>query len=565
MVRCLLLGLLLGRAEATAVSDRPNILLILVDDVGYADVGAFAAPALGTAVDRLFYETPRLDQLARDGIRFTQFYTATVCSPTRASLLTGRMSNRMGLWDAYATVSTAFARSGKSVPPGAHPLDYEPWDVSNLSRTDRAMTVPVAATVLREVQTIPQALTGYHTAMIGKWHLGSHNHEGHRPQDSGFHEVLAYFDGGGSSYHRPFQAKAARSAEWDHPGEPLDPAPDYLSDDIAERVNRFLTRRAAQHAAEPFFLYVSHPAAHQPIQSRTDDLAHFQQKAVAGGWAGHVNPAYAGVLKGMDRSIGAILDRLHELGLSENTVVVFLSDNGGHPRETRNTPLRGGKSMLYEGGIRVPMIVRWPGHAQPGSVCDVPTEVSDLYPTLMEIAGLDTADFHADPTTDGESLQPLLADPTNQQHGYSREAFYWFYGKRGYPGLHDFSSWAALRRGDYKLHFDYQGKVELYDLAADVGETSNLARVEPQRALDMLDELTAWLQANCPPVYLPAPNPEFDPNGPLPFGPYVPLPQLRAELQRLARMAAEPSGVLVETAIYKRVDGRDLHLFSKEP
>ncbi len=518
-----------ARAETTLVS-KPNILLILVDDVGYADVGAFAARIQNTSTGKLFYETPRIDQLAREGTMFTQFYACTVCSPTRASLLTGKMSNRLGMWDAYATVSTTLEKTGKPVPPGAHILDYEPWDVSGLSRTDRAMTIPLASTALHDVKTIPQGLTGYHTAFIGKWHLGSHNHEGYRPQDRGFQEVLAYFDGGGSTYYRPFKANGAKTKGWEMPGEPLDPAPDYLSDDIAARVNRFLTERATKHAAEPFFLYVAHPAAHQPIQSRADDLAYFKEKAASGEWVGYKNPAYAGVLKGMDRSIGAMLDKLDELGLRENTVVVFLSDNGGHPKETRNAPLRGGKSMLYEGGIRVPMIVRWPGKTKPGATCDVIADVADIYPTLMEIAGVDYGDFQADKTADGKSLLPLFTDLSNAQHLYPRESFYWFYGKLGYGGFHNFSSWAALRQGNYKLHYDYQGKVELYNIAEDISETNNLAQSRPQVALQMLDQLTGWLKANCQPAHLPAPNPDYDPSKPSPYGAYVSLEELRNSL-----------------------------------
>jgi arylsulfatase A-like enzyme/dienelactone hydrolase len=544
---------------------KPNILLILVDDVGYADVGAFAARIQNTTTDQLFYETPRLDQLAREGMMFTQFYACTVCSPTRASLLTGKMSNRLGMWDAYATVSTTLEKTGKPVPPGAHFLDYDPRDVSGMSRTNRAMTVPLAATALHGAKTIPQGLTGYHAAFIGKWHLGSHNHAGFRPQDRGFQEVLAYFDGGGSSYHRPFLAVAAATKQWDLPGDPLDPAQDYLSDDIAARVNRFLEQRATKHAGEPFFLYLAHPAAHQPIQARADDLAYFKQKAERGDWIGYNSPAYAGVLKGMDRSIGQILDKLDELGLSANTAVIFISDNGGHPRETRNAPLRGGKSMLYEGGIRVPMIVRWPGKTKPGTTCDVTSDVADIYPTLMEVAGVDYADFKADKSTDGQSLLPLFTDLKNTQRGYPRESFYWFYGKLGYGGFHNFSTWAALRQGDYKLHFDYQGKVELYNIGEDVSETKDLVRAQPQRALEMLDQLTGWLSANCNPAHLPAPNPAFDPKGPLPYGPYVPLEQLRAELQASATPAVPQAGFTSETVVYKKAGDRELRLHVEKP
>ena len=236
----------------------------------------------------------------------------------------------------------------------------------------------------------------------------------------------------------------------------------------------------------------------------------------------------------MDRSIGQMIDKLDALGLSENTLVILASDNGGHPRETSNAPLRGGKSMLYEGGIRVPMIVRWPGRIRAGAVSDVPTEVADVYPTLMEVAGANYDDFKSDPSTDGQSLVPLFTDPDNSRGGYTRGTFHWFYGKQGYGGFHNFATWAALRKGDFKLHFDYQGKVELYNIAEDLSEAHNLAPTRPELALEMLDELTGWLNANCSPAHLPEPNPDHDPAGPLPYGPYIPLEQLRASLSAQA-------------------------------
>ena len=278
---------------------------------------------------------------------------------------------------------------------------------------------------------------------------------------------------------------------------------------------------------------MAHPACHGPIQSRADDLAYFEKKANIPGLISHKNPEYAGLVKGMDRSIGEILDKLDELKLSDNTVVIFISDNGGHPIFTRNTPLRGGKSMLYEGGVRVPMIVRWIGNTKPGMVCDVPSDIADIYPTLMEIAGVDYSDFKADKTTDGKTLTPLFTDLTNSKNAYKRNEFYQFYGKLGYPGFHNFATWASLRKGNYKLHYDYQGKVELYNIDEDITEQNDLVRTNPKLAHDMLVQLTDWLQTNCNKAYLPDPNPLFDPNGELPFGPYITLEQLKDSLTNI--------------------------------
>lgn len=517
-------------AGNTNNTERPNILLILVDDVGYTDIGAFATHLTNASPEQLFYETPNIDQLAREGTMFTQFYACSVCAPSRASLMTGKMNNRMGMWDAYATVKTTFGKSGKPVPDGCHILDNEPWDEYNYSKTDRGVSVPLAATALHDVKTIPQGLTGYHSAFIGKWHLGSHNHEGYRPEDQGFDETLAYFDGGGSGYYRPFTANAAFTKEWDKPGIELSPPQNYLSDDIAHRTNIFLEERVNNHPDEPFFLYLAHPACHDPVESRADDLAYFEKKLITPDLIGHKNPEYAGLIKGMDRSIGAVLNKLEQLKLSDKTVVIFISDNGGHLVHTRNTPLRGGKSMLYEGGIRVPMIVRWPGKTKPGSKCDITSDIADIYPTLMEIAGINYSDFKADKTTDGESLMTLFSDLENTKNSYTRNEFYQFYGKMGYTGFHNFATWASLRMGDYKLHYDYHGKVELYNIAEDISETNDLVKNNPKLAYELLIQLTNWLKANCNEAYLPVPNPNFDSTRELPYGEYVPLEELKAFL-----------------------------------
>jgi len=512
--------------------EKPNIVLMMVDDAGYSDIGSFAAQINGASTDKLYYETPRLDAFARQGIMFTQFYVCSVCAPTRASLLTGKMNNRMGMWDAYANVRTTYEKTGKPVPPGGHILDNQPWLEYKYSQTDRGVSIPDAATALHDVKTIPQGLTGYHSVFIGKWHLGSHNHVGYRPHDLGFDQVLAYFDGGGSGYYNwPFTQGAGSQKYWDDPGEELDPVLNYVSDDVGQRVCDYLTERSVNHPDKPFFLYVAHPACHAPIQPRADDLKYFEDKTENKGFLGHTDPKYAALLYGMDRSVGAILDKIDELGLDQNTAVLFLSDNGGHPRWTKATPLRGGKSMLYEGGVRVPLVIRHPSLTTAGGKCDVPADVSDLYPTLMDIAGVDYSDYKADATTDGQSIRPLLADLANKREEYTRDEFYQFYGKMGYSGYHNFATWATLRKGDYKLHYDYHGKVELYNIANDIGEQNDLTNSNPKLAYEMLVQLTDWLESNCNESYLPKRNPKFDPEGPLPFGPYVPLEQLKSSLK----------------------------------
>ncbi len=539
LIGTMLLSMTLGASSAFA-AEKPNVLLILLDDIGYCDINAFAAQLREEPIEAYYAETPCIDQLAKEGTMLTQFYACTVCAPTRASLMTGKMNNRMGMWDAFAKVNTTFEKTGKPIPEGCHFLDLR-YPTSS----DRGVIIPLAASALHDVKTIPQGLSGYHSAFIGKWHMGSHNHEGFRPKDKGFQEVLAYFDGGGSPY---FDAVKT----WHHPGQELDPPEEYLCDDIAGRVNRFLENQANSSSKKPFFLYLAHPAAHAPIQSRKDDLDYFTEKAKTPGLIGHKDPNYAGLIKGMDRSIGAVMDKLDELKLADNTAVILISDNGGHPRFTRNTPLRGGKSMLYEGGVRVPMIVRWPGKTQPGTVCDVVADIADIYPTIMEIAGVDYSDFKADETTDGESLTPLFSDLQNRKEQYGRTEFYQFYGKLGYGGFHNFATWASLRKGDYKLHYDYQGKVELYNIAEDMFEENNLVGEQPERSYAMLVQLTEWLKDNCNPAYLPTPNPEFDPNRDLSYGPYVPLEQLKEILK--TGNGVVPSNPILMSEAYEQLE-----------
>jgi len=225
--------------------------------------------------------------------------------------------------------------------------------------------------------------------------------------------------------------------------------------------------------------------------------------------------------------VGRILDRLDDLGLRQTTIVLFTSDHG----EWLGEHLNYGKGYPGHDCVsRVPMIVRWPGKTVPGSVCDVPSDIADIYPTIMDMAGVDYSDFKNDETTDGESLVPLLSDLDNKERHYTRDEFYQFYGKMGYQGFHKFATWATLRKGDYKLHYDYHGKVELYNIAEDMFEKNDLVAAKPGLAHDMLVQLTQWLAANCSAAYLPSPNPRFDPNGNLPYGPYIPLEELKASL-----------------------------------
>ena len=421
--------------DVDGAATLPNFVFVLVDDLGWADVEVYGSS---------FYETPNVDRLAAQGVRFTNAYAAgPVCSPTRGSILTGRYPARTDTTDWFGG-----NRVGKLLP--APYLDYLP---------------------LEEV-TIAERLhdAGYATGFFGKWHLGG---EGYYPEDQGFDVNVAGYEAG-----MPF---AGYFSPYDNPKLPDGPQGEHLTARLADESIRFLE----EHRDEPFLLYLSFYTVHTPLQAPEEMVNKYEQKWAATDFEGPIfgeepprrvrlvqqHAAYAGMVESMDSSVGRVLDALEELGLEGETVVVFMSDNGGlstsegHP--TSNLPLRAGKGWLYEGGIREPMIIKWPGHTAPGSVVDDPVISTDFYPTMLQMAGLplDSAQ-HAD----GVSLVPLL----ERTGALERDALFWHYphygNQGGFPG-------SAVRMGRYKLieSFEHE-RLQLFDLDNDIGEQSRTAR-----------------------------------------------------------------------------------------
>jgi arylsulfatase A-like enzyme len=343
--------------QSRASKRRPNIVFIFIDDLGYKDLTCFGST---------YYETPHIDKLASDGIVFTSAYAnAPNCAPTRACLISGQYTPRHGVYT-VGTPERGKAHLRKLIP------------------------IPNRTNLDSKVVTIGQALkaAGYKTACIGKWHLG--DKEPFRPEDRGFDVVFRRNRGG------HFAADGR-----------------YLTDVLTDESLKFIE----QNRNKPFFLYLSHHTVHTPIQAKKEIIEKYKKKKPS---AEHNNPTYAAMIESMDDSVGAVCDKLDKLALSDNTIVFFFSDNGGYANATSMAPLRGSKGMLYEGGIRVPMIARWPGRIKAKTSCDVPVIGTDFYPTFLEMAGAPKPSGHL---LDGVSLVSLLT----QRRALKRRAVFWHF------------------------------------------------------------------------------------------------------------------------------------------
>ena len=459
-------------AATLAAEARPNVLFILADDLGWKDLGIEGST---------FYETPHIDSIARAGMRFTQGYAACqVCSPSRASIMTGQTPARHGITDWIGAPEEAgWKRNTRMLPPKyGHAL-------------------PARQTSLAEAFLAG----GYRTFYAGKWHLGG---EGSFPEDHGFeinrggHHRGSPPGGFFSPYRNPKLADGP-------PGESL-----------PLRLGRETASFIAAHADEPFFACLAFYSVHAPIQSSRDRWAKFREKA-AGLPAPpgrflidrtlpvrqvQDHPVYAGMVAAMDDAVGLVLTALKQHDLLENTIIVFTSDNGGvsagDGKATSNLPLRGGKGRQWEGGIRVPYHIVWPGQVQPGTTCDVPVTGSDFYPTLLAMAGLPLRPAQH---IDGTSLVPLLRGksiPSRMLHWH-----YPHYGNQGGEPS------AIIREGDWKLiHYFEDSRNELYNLADDPEEQHDVAAMHPQRTRELGDHLQAWLKETS--ASRPFRNPNFD-------------------------------------------------------
>jgi arylsulfatase A len=443
-------------AQAQESTSEQNIVMILIDDMGWSDLACYGNE---------FNETPNIDQLAQEGMLFTDAYAACpVCSPTRASIITGQYPTRIGITDFI---------------PGLHPKE------KLLTPVNRTNYLPL------DIITIAEVLhsKGYVSACIGKWHLGK-NRE-FMPDKQGFDSILIPYK---QNKNKAIHFKFNTLPQVEHKDG------DYLAEVLTEHAVDFIK----ENRKKPFFLFLSHYAVHIPLEAKKEITEKYKEKIKP--LSGVNNPVYAAMVEHVDRSVGRIIETLREQNIEKQTVVVFMSDNGGlkqkydatGPVVTTNAPLRGEKGSLYEGGIRVPLIIRWPGRCRPNTKCSMPVSSIDMFPTFIEISNAKKPVGHV---IDGCSLVPLL----KEMDGFYRYAIYWHY-----PHYHHSTPAGAIRQENWKLiEFFEDDHIELYDLSEDIAETHNLANENSQKAKDLREKLNQW--RNSIGAAMPEPNPEFEP------------------------------------------------------
>jgi len=451
----------------------PNIIFFLVDDLGWSDVGCYGSD---------YYKTPHIDKLADEGIRFTNAYAScTVCSPTRASILTGKYPGRLRITHAIPIKGYTRINDGKGTP---------------LKDADYKMNLQ-----LEEV-TIAEALknTGYATAMMGKWHVC---------WDKEFYPEYQGFDlnvGGNNmgypgNYFYPYQGRWRMAdgypwIEWNTLSDGV--VGEYLTDRLTDEALKFIEKNKKQ----PFFLYLSHYAVHTPIQAKEDIIEKYNN-IPADSSKGHIHPNYAAMIESVDQSMDALMKKLDDLNLTKNTIVIFTSDNGGHGKWTSNYPLRGNKGNFYEGGIRVPLIFKWPEKIEAGKISNLPVISTDFYPTLLEMANLP---LMPDQHRDGVSLWSSIKKDIEIE----RDALYWHFPNyigAGHPNSSK-PCGVILSDGWKLIEWFESGDCELYHLTEDIRENNNIAEEMPDKVNELQKKLAQWRKnVN---AQMPVVNPDFE-------------------------------------------------------
>ncbi|MEM6690829.1 MAG: sulfatase [Planctomycetota bacterium] len=459
----LLIGLFGGTSHAFA-DQPPNFVLIFVDDMGWGDVGCYGNE---------FVDTPHIDQLAADGIRFTDFYASgPTCSPTRCALQSGQNQARIGI--------TSFI-----------PGHWRPFE--------KVITPPVPMALRSDIVTIGEAMkeAGYTTGYFGKWHLGSDQTQG--PQHQGYDEAVTI---GGPSRPTNYRVTNRKDIQVE--------SSQYRSDFEADLTTEFI----AKNSSQPFFAMVSPFNVHIPLTAMSDKVKKYRERAIAAGAPGdgdtHVpHPVYAAMIEHIDDLTGRIVEQIEASGITGRTMILFTSDNGGlrtrydfnpesDPIVSDLAPLRGEKGALYEGGIRVPLIVKFPNQIPAGQVCREVAVTHDFFPTLLDFAD---GELPQNQTTDGVSLRPVFESPESQ---LTREQVFFHH-----PHYHHSRPASAIRTREWKLiEFLDNGDLELYAIQEDIGESKNLASTRTQVASQLRRKLDLWRREVV--AAMPLANPAYD-------------------------------------------------------
>ena len=441
----------------TQNSKQPNFIFFLVDDLGYSDIGCYGSN---------YYKTPNIDKLCNEGVKFTNAYASgMVCSPSRASILTGKYPARLRITTAIPIKGYARIKNGKGTP---------------YKDADYVMNLP-----LKEL-TIAETLknNGYSTSCIGKWHVCKDSI--FFPQNQGFDENIGGSGRGHSAdYFYPYYGKWRMAEghpwiEWNtvkggKPGE-------YLTDRLTDEALKFIDKNKNQ----PFFLYLSHYAVHTPIQAKENILSKYED-ITPDRKRGHIYPKYAAMIESVDQSLGSIVKKLEELNLSNNTIVIFTSDNGGHGKWTSNYPFRGNKGNFYEGGIRVPLIVKWSKKIKSSLIIGDPVIGNDFYPTILEMANIPLIPSQP---LDGISLWPSI----KLGKKIKRNRLFWHFPNYIGAGHPDPSKpTSVIRKGKWKLIENLEnGEVQLFDLKKDVSEKTDLSNKLIKKVVELKNELNNW-------------------------------------------------------------------------
>ncbi len=469
------------KKEEKVINKKPNIIMFMVDDMGWQDTSVSFWKEK-TAFNSI-YKTPNMERLANEGMKFTQAYSTPVCTPTRVSLISGMNAARH-------RVTNWTLRKNKSMVNPPKGLKMPDWNLNGAQITD---TINQSV----HITPLPQLLkdAGYVTIHAGKAHFGALDTPGADPKSFGFDiNIAGHAAGAPGSYYgtKNFKKEIAKNSIWDVPGlEKYHGRDIFLSEALTQE--SILAMDDAVKSKKPFYLYLAHYAVHTPIQADP----RFEKKYLDQGL--HPTEAkYASMVEGMDKSLGDLMDYLEKKGVAENTIILFMSDNGGlsavargGEKHTHNKPLSSGKGSVHEGGIREPMLVKWPGVTKEGSSTDSFVIIEDFFPTILEVAGI--SDYKTVQKVDGKSFTTILKGE-NQDN--KQRALFWHYPNHWGPSGPGIGATSTIRKGDWKLiYYHLDSHFELFNITNDISETENLATKEKEKLKLLAIELSNYLRS----------------------------------------------------------------------